>query len=293
MDYSLLTKEKISQKYDSSTRELRDALSSAQTLIAVENIAAKYRLDEEKTTMLIQLVGLVILGFANFNDMKEEMKETIEIDSKFIPLITDEIRQKIFLPIINSLQKTPAAPKTTTPAPPYQGGEKGEVSSPSSRIDRYRELAETPAAPVMPRIVDLRKPPAPQPPKAGPPLAEMYTPMPVEPETPPSPVAPTPLQPKPAPQVQVVPMPIRPAPITPAPTTPLIEAEPHELLMDKPKITTPTPPYQGGEAGEVASPAPAAPLPTLKPQYIMRPPGAPPTNSPYEVLDLRRDKGEF
>lgn len=54
------------------------------------------------------------------------------------------------------------------------------------------------------------------------------------------------------------------APTIPAPQPPLIEAEPHKI-------------------------PPSAP----RPQYIMRPSGLPPTDIPDNVLDLRKDKGEF
>ena len=58
---------------------------------------------------------------------------------------------------------------------------------------------------------------------------------------------------------------LTPKPTIPTPAAaPLIEAEPHE-----------------------------APAPESRPQYIMRPSGAPPTDLPENVLDLRKDRGEF
>ena len=52
----------------------------------------------------------------------------------------------------------------------------------------------------------------------------------------------------------------------PAPTPSLIEAEPHK------------------------TPVPAS---EERPQFIVRPPGLAPTDLPHDVLDLRKDKGEF
>jgi len=243
MDYSLLTEQKISEKYNGLPQNLKDVVSSADTSVIIGNIATKYRLDEEKTATLIQLVGLVILGFVSFEDMKEEMKETIDISPQFIPLVADEIRQKIFSPVINSLQPAPATPKTTSPTPPYQGGEKREA------VDQYREPTFS-----MPEVVDLRK---------APPAVSKVEPPPA-PSLPPKPIT-VPPAPAPAPA---------PAPITPTPpltftrpvepAAPLIEAEPHKI-----------------------------PSPTPKPQYIMRPSGLPPTDVPDNVLDLRKDRGEF
>ena len=243
MDYSLLTEQKISEKFQGLPQDLKDVLSSADTSVIIGNIATKYRLDEEKTAMLIQLVGLVILGFVSFEDMKEEMKETIDISPQFIPLVADEIRQKIFSPVINSLQPAPTTPKTTPPTPPYQEGEKREA------VDQYREPTFS-----MPEVVDLRK---------APPAVSKVEPPPA-PSLPPKPIT-VPPAPAPAPA---------PAPITPTPpltftrpvepAAPLIEAEPHKI-----------------------------PSPTPKPQYIMRPSGLPPTDVPDNVLDLRKDRGEF
>jgi len=256
MDYSLLTEQKISEKYEGLSQDLKNVLSSADTSVIIENIAAKYRLDEEKTTMLIQLVGLVILGFVSFfEDMKEEMKEIIDISPQFIPLIADEIRQKIFSPVINSLQKiitvkrppTPT-PATAIPAPaatPPRPVAPPTASTPPRPVDEYREPTFS-----MPEIVDLRK---------APPIS---TPMPMPTPSPLPPKSITPTQP-------IAPKPV--IPIPPAAPTPLIEAEPHKPPASTPKPITPTP----------------------RPQYIMRPSGAPPTDSPENVLDLRKDKGEF
>jgi len=105
-----------------------------------------------------------------------------------------------------------------------------------------------------PEVVDLRK---------APPAVSKVEPPPA-PSLPPKPIT-VPPAPAPAPA---------PAPITPTPpltftrpvepAAPLIEAEPHKI-----------------------------PSPTPKPQYIMRPSGLPPTDVPDNVLDLRKDRGEF
>jgi len=105
ISFKEITERRILEKYERLPQDLKNILSSIDTSVAIENIASKYRLDEEKSAMLIQLVGMVILGFVSIDEMKEEMKETIDIGPQFIPLIADEIRQKIFSPVINSMQK--------------------------------------------------------------------------------------------------------------------------------------------------------------------------------------------
>lgn len=267
IDLSEITERKITEKYESLPQDLKDVLSSIKTSTAIENIAAKYRLNEEKTTMLIQLVGLVILEFASFENMKEEMKETIDISPQFIPLIADEIRQKIFSPVINSLQKiivvptAPVAPALTTISPRPVEPPTAPISA--RPVDEYREPI------VGPEVVDLRKAP-PSPAEAG--YGGQRPPVGREGGSPPGlPTAATPIppMPRPAPPLTFT-HPIKPpksvptVPTIPVPPPPLIEAEPHQI-----------------------------PAPESRPQYIMRPSGAPPTNLPDNVLDLRKDKGEF
>ena len=166
INFNEITEQKITEKYERLSQDLKDVLSSVKTSTAIESIATKYRLNEEKTTMLTQLVGLVILGFASFENMKEEMKETIDINLPIIPLIADEIRQKIFLPVINSLPvptPTPVSPmpqitKPTAPTPL-------KPIIPIPRTDQYREplvVSRVEPTTEAPEIIDLRRtPPSP------------------------------------------------------------------------------------------------------------------------------------
>ena len=270
IDFSKITEQKISEKFQGLPQDLKDVLSSADTSVIIGNIATKYRLDEEKTAMLIQLVGLVILGFVSFENMKEEMKETIDISSQFIPLIADEIRQKIFSPVINSLQPAPV-PVAASPAPAITPR---PAPPPATSTDQYREPASS-----VPEVVDLRKTP-PSPAEAGyggqrPPTDReggLSPGLPIAP-APSLPPKQTTVSPTPTPATVPVPTPT-PKPVIPAPpltftrpvepATPLIKAEPHKVPSSAPR-----------------------------PQYIMRPSGLPPTDLPENVLDLRKDRGEF
>ena len=72
MDYSLLTEQKISEQYKDLPQDLQSALSSANTSITIENIAATYGLNKEQSTMLVQLVGLTLLKFVSFEEMKTQ-----------------------------------------------------------------------------------------------------------------------------------------------------------------------------------------------------------------------------
>jgi hypothetical protein len=104
-----------------------------------------------------------------------------------------------------------------------------------------------------PQIVDLRK--TPPPPMSAPVAA--------------APIPPPAFQPKAGPPLTFT------KPIEPIP---LIEAEPHKIEESPlpPKIITPPTVEQ-----------------ETRPQFIMRPPGFPPTDLSDDILDLRKDKGEF
>ena len=282
IDFSEITEQKISEKFEGLSQDLKDILSSANTSATIENIAIKYQLDEEKITMLIQLVGLVILGFATFEDIEIEMKEMININLPIIPLIADEIRQKIFAPVINSLQKTiisPTTPTPATPATPIAPATQPATPTPRS-VDEYRELTSS-----VPEIVDLRKTPPISAPVAPKPIPSTLAPTPTMPSKPIMP--PTPITPTPPPTFT---RPVEPA----APATPLIEAEPHKIPSSALPILPPTPSEQQNRGSSISQPNPKdlGEIGT-RPQYIMRPSGLPPTDLPDNVLDLRKDKGEF
>ena len=147
------------------------------------------------------------------------------------------------------------APVMTAPSVP---------PTPARPVDEYRE----PTASV-PEVVDLRKVPTPAPtlPILPQDLGEIGTRPLTSPLTFTRPIQPL-EPPKPAASTTPTPQP---------PQPPLIEAEPHKI---PPLVSAPIP---------ISTPPASEP----KPQYIMRPSGAPPTDLPDNVLDLRKDRGEF
>ncbi|OGD29765.1 hypothetical protein A2833_01770 [Candidatus Azambacteria bacterium RIFCSPHIGHO2_01_FULL_44_55] len=106
IDFSKLTEQKISQKFGALPQGLKDVLSSTRTSSVVENIGKLNRLNDDQVLILQQLVGLVILGFVDFDEMKQEMLDAISITKSLVSPIAEEIRHKIFLPIINPLQQS-------------------------------------------------------------------------------------------------------------------------------------------------------------------------------------------
>ncbi|MCX6813002.1 MAG: hypothetical protein NTV77_00700, partial [Candidatus Azambacteria bacterium] len=282
-----LTREEKLKLVEKLPQQLQDLLYSEDTGAFLLYLGKKYNLPDEKIRLLSKLVADVILRITPITSLAQEINSKITSDTQAAMNLAQELNTELLAPVMAapsapqapampSAPVAPATPKTTSPTPPYQGGEKREVVSPSPRIDGYREPTFS-----MPEIVDLRKtPPAVS--KVEPPPAPVFTPKPVTP-TPPLTFT----------------RPIEPA----APATPLIEAEPHKIPIpaEKPIVSAPKPIDVYRELPETQNPPPvSAPIPIStppasepRPQYIMRPSGAPPTDLPDNVLDLRKDRGEF
>jgi len=164
------------------------------------------------------------------------------------------LAQELYAELLAPVITAPSAPPVPATLTPTTP--KTTPPTPPYQEGEKREAVDQYREPTfsMPEVVDLRK---------APPAVSKVEPPPA-PSLPPKPIT-VPPAPAPAPA---------PAPITPTPpltftrpvepAAPLIEAEPHKI-----------------------------PSPTPKPQYIMRPSGLPPTDVPDNVLDLRKDRGEF
>ncbi|MEK7178418.1 MAG: hypothetical protein AAB721_02045 [Patescibacteria group bacterium] len=254
-----LTREEKLKLVEKLPQQLQDFLYSEDTGAFLLYLGQKYNLPDEKVRLLSKLAGDVVLGIVPITSLAQEINSKITSDIQAAMHLAQELNIELLAPVMAPMP-APTTPKTTSPTPPYQEGEKRKASSPTPTIDQYRELA-----PSVPEIIDLRK--------MSPPSA------------PPAPITPipkiqvVPLIPAPAPSLPPKPTTVPPIPTSPltftrpiepvklAPQPPLIEAEPHQKPIDA---------YREPQ-----------------PQYIMRPSGAPPTDSPENVLDLRKDKGEF
>ncbi len=292
---TVLTREEKIKIFSKLPPQLQEMLFSDATADTIDKIGKKYGLNDDQISLLTRIIGDIILGIIPITLLAQEINSKITSDAQVAMNLAQELNIELLAPVMVSMPSAPtpatpaaptpapATPKTTSPTPPYQGGEKGEVASPTPRIDGYREPTFS-----MPEIVDLRKMPSSiSTPVAPKPIPSIPTPTPTAPSkpiTPPTPIIPTPPAPKPLEPVKLAPQP------------PLIEAEPHKILAPTPK---PIDTYRESTETQgpplVSTPIPISTPPASepRPQYIMRPSGAPPTNLPDNVLDLRKDHGEF
>jgi len=190
----------------------------------------------------------------NLPDEKVHLLSKLVADVVLKIVPITSLAQELYAELLAPVITAPSAPPVPATLTPTTP--KTTPPTPPYQEGEKREAVDQYREPTfsMPEVVDLRK---------APPAVSKVEPPPA-PSLPPKPIT-VPPAPAPAPA---------PAPITPTPpltftrpvepAAPLIEAEPHKI-----------------------------PSPTPKPQYIMRPSGLPPTDVPDNVLDLRKDRGEF
>jgi len=250
-----LTHEEKIKIFEKLPKELQDLMGSEDTGAFLLYLEEKYNLDDDKISLLSRLVGDVILGILSSPNLISEIVSKLAVDQNTGSQIYQEINSGLLAPVA-ALIKNASAPATSMPAPALPV---------APRADKYREPATS-----APEVIDLRKTP--------PPLISMpVTPAPI----PPIPKIVTPPASKPAPKPLTFTKPIEPVRLT----APLLEAEPHlPPATPTPSAFAPVP--SADQYREPMSPA-------AKPQYIIRPPGLQPTDLPKNVLDLRKDKGEF
>lgn len=276
------TQEEKIKIFEKLPKELQNLMQSENTGAFLIYLGEKYNLDDEKTSSLSKIVGDVILGITFLPNLVSEIISKLTIDQNTALQIVQEINTDLFAPVIALIKRTPiiptesptlpsTPPKTITPAAPTPSS-KFQVPSPA-HTDQYREPMRE-----APEIVDLRKTPPPPMPM---PVTAAPIPPAVNKVEPPKPLTFTkPVEP-PIKIKQPVASPLtsfgtnKIEPIKPMPSVPLIEAEPHKELPTASKIELPKT------------------IMEEKPQFIIRPPGLAPTDLPHDVLDLRKDKGEF
>lgn len=313
----ILSREEKLKTLSKLPSDLQEMIFSDVTVGIIDKICKKYNLSEDKSATLVSLISDVLFGNMGLEQLHITLKQKLEIDEQTAASLNLDLTTELFSKVKTSLQKirpsapiaqpvipqAPAAPARPAPIPTPLVG----TLTPAERgvgADQYREpTAEGPARQQPepqamaggPEIVDLRKtPPSPmQMPVAA---APAYIPegisagKPIPPMVnkvePPRPLTFTkPVEPPVKIELPVV---SKIEPIKPTPSTPLIEAEPHKVAP--PLVTSPQPLAPEIKAPEMLRPPVVS---QFEPQFIIRPPGLAPTDLPHDVLDLRKEKGEF
>ncbi|MDO8557135.1 MAG: hypothetical protein Q7R98_01590 [Candidatus Jorgensenbacteria bacterium] len=103
MDYSLLTQEIISDRFDTLPEHIQELLASEHTEKLVTQIGKSHYLSREKIGLLEQLVGLVLLGFLDMRDLKQELVDRLYMNFEHATALSNELASEIFNPVKSDL----------------------------------------------------------------------------------------------------------------------------------------------------------------------------------------------
>lgn len=141
------TEQEILRKYPTLATPLQDAMESRYGFERIREIARKYSLIEEDVELVIQFVGLTMLGFLNPRDLGQELFNYMELrDKKTIDALDGELEQKILFPLKSELEKI------------YGYGQVSAEVKEKPRYEKPREVAPSTAPVLKPeeKRVELR-----------------------------------------------------------------------------------------------------------------------------------------
>lgn len=98
MDYSHLTFELISERYEEIPERFRELLEADATKSLLARIGAQHSLDHERQVMLEQLVGLIFLGFLSPDDLAGELNDKLFLNFVHARALAREIDEHLFAP---------------------------------------------------------------------------------------------------------------------------------------------------------------------------------------------------
>jgi len=96
MNFSTLTEEHITKRYDELPEKLAEAIFDEEMSNTVKKIALAHRLDDERTLRLSQLVALVLMGFVSRATLTLEITENLFLNYRHAGEIAEELQEKIF-----------------------------------------------------------------------------------------------------------------------------------------------------------------------------------------------------
>ncbi|QQG42709.1 MAG: hypothetical protein HYW15_00580 [Candidatus Giovannonibacteria bacterium] len=138
-----IKQEEIIAKYQELPEDLQKALVSSFFSNAITDAGKKFGLAIDKIGELAEETGFVMLGVTPPSEYVKNLTGRLGVAPEKARAIAEEINQKVFQPVRESLKKIHGlggsvlkplpkrediiAPPTPPSPPPYQGGDKGEV----------------------------------------------------------------------------------------------------------------------------------------------------------------------
>ncbi|RJQ28722.1 hypothetical protein C4571_03050 [Candidatus Parcubacteria bacterium] len=117
MPVTIIPKQQRLDRWDTLSDALREALVSEQNSHIIREICRAEHVGEEKIPVVARVAGYVLLGFLHPEDVTDQIKEALEIDSRIASAVANALNTKIFSPLRSEIDKIYAP--ATAPTVPF------------------------------------------------------------------------------------------------------------------------------------------------------------------------------
>lgn len=99
-------KRRRQEMFLSLPKDLKETILSEDTADKLYNISwGKYKLKDEQQRIVSFTAGEVMLGIVNLNEFADVFQKRLEIEQAMAEKIAQDIKQEVFLPVMESLNK--------------------------------------------------------------------------------------------------------------------------------------------------------------------------------------------
>lgn len=114
-----ITKEQAQTRFKTLTPVLKSALFSVQTAESIARVAEQNTLPKEKSVLVAEIAGLVMLGFLRLEEATVEIQSRLGVPAQSAKNISDSLNSKIFSPLKTEIDRAyqPLAGSGNKPAP--------------------------------------------------------------------------------------------------------------------------------------------------------------------------------
>jgi len=133
----IITQQQARERWDTLPEVLREALFSERNADTVISVSKSEHLAPEKISSIATLVGDVLLGFVDRDDLARELRSELNLNPQIADTIAKELDRKIFTPIRSEIDQN------------YRPAEDGT----GSHIDLRREISPAASRPEVKPIV--------------------------------------------------------------------------------------------------------------------------------------------
>jgi hypothetical protein len=151
------TQDQALQRWDTLSDNLREALCLEANTDFISTTCANEHIPEDKVSIVSRVSGYVLMGFLHPEDVAQELKNRLGLDTQTANLIEDALNKRIFVPLRADIDKVYA---------PISKLETAPTGAPKPKVIQDVNVAQPKPAPTLPAVGwSQMKPP---PPSVGP-----------------------------------------------------------------------------------------------------------------------------